>query len=353
MVSSMAGTGTAFHDRLERDRIICGEGYLFELERRGYVQAGPFVPEVILDHPEVVSQLHLDLVRAGSDVVEAFTYYAHREKLKVIGRESDLEEMNRQALGIAREVARSTGSLFAGNICNTNVYEADDPSTHDTVRDIFEEQVAWAVEAGVDYMIAETLDWYGEAALALEVIKATGLPAVVTLAPQRQRNLFDQVDIVEACERLANGGADVVGLNCMRGPATMMPLIHDLRQRVDTPIAALPVPYRTTPDEPTFTSLTERSGPGSPPADRAFPTALDPFTATRDECAAFARECHSIGVEYIGLCCGAGPHHLRAVAEALGRRPEASRYSPDMSRHAFYGDDEAISDTYRKLGERF
>jgi betaine-homocysteine S-methyltransferase len=346
----MDGTRGSLADRLTEGQVICGEGYLFELERRGYVQAGPFVPEVVLEHPEVVRQLHLELVRAGSDVVEAFTYYAHREKLKVIGREADLEEMNRQALAIAAEVARSNGTLLAGNICNTNVYEPDDPATHQTVRHMFEEQVAWAADAGVDYIIAETLDWYGEAALALEVIAATGLPAVVTLAPQRDRNTFDGVDIVDACERLSSQGADVVGLNCMRGPTTMLPLIHEIRQRVDTPVAALPVPYRTTPAEPTFTSLTHRgSSPVSPV--RAFPTALDPFTATRDECAAFARECHSIGVEYVGLCCGAGPHHLRAVAEALGREPEAHRYAPDMSRHAFYGDHESIPESYRRLGE--
>lgn len=348
----MAGNGSAFEDRLRRGTIICGEGYLFELERRGYVQAGPFVPEVVLDHPEVVEQLHVELVRAGSDVVEAFTYYAHREKLRVVGREADLEEMNRQALAIAGGVARRTGTLLAGNICNTNVYEPDNPSTHRMVRDMFEEQVAWAVEAGVDYIIAETLDWFEEAALALDAIAAIGLPAVVTLAPQRDRETFDGVDVVEACARLASRGANVVGFNCMRGPATMMPLVHELRGRVDTPVAALPVPYRTTTAEPTFTSLTD-PWTSQVPAPRAFPTALDPFTATRDECSAFARECQSIGVEYIGLCCGAGPHHLRAVAEALGREPEAHRYSPDMSRHAFYGDDEAIPASYRQLGEVF
>ncbi|HEX6301156.1 MAG TPA: homocysteine S-methyltransferase family protein [Acidimicrobiia bacterium] len=347
----MAGTGNGLHDRLGRGAIICGEGYLFELERRGYVQAGPFVPEVVLEHPEVVEQLHRELVRAGSDVVEAFTYYAHREKLRVIGREDSIEEMNRQALAIAGDVARGTGTLFAGNICNTNVYEASDTSTHASVRRMFEEQVTWALDAGVDYIIAETLDWYAEAALAREVIAAAGLPAVVTLAPQRDRYLFDGVDIVEACERLSSQGADVVGLNCQRGPATMMPLIHEIRQRVETPVAALPVPYRTTKSEPTFTSLTDTNA--TAPDDRTFPTALDPFTATRYECAAFALECRSIGVEYIGLCCGAGPHHLRAVAEALGRNPEASRYAPDMSRHAFYGDDPSISEAYRRRGKDF
>ena len=92
-------------DRLGRGPVICAEGYLFELERRGYIQAGGFVPEVVLEHPEKVAELHREFVHAGSDVVEAFTYYAHREKLRVIGREDDLETINRAALGIAREVA--------------------------------------------------------------------------------------------------------------------------------------------------------------------------------------------------------------------------------------------------------
>src|SRR3974390_42785 len=93
---------------------ICAAGYLFEFERRGYLQAGAFVPEVVLEHPDLVKQLHREFVRAGSDVVEAFTYYGHREKLRLIGREKALEPMNRTALRIAKEVARESGALLAG-----------------------------------------------------------------------------------------------------------------------------------------------------------------------------------------------------------------------------------------------
>src|ERR1700683_329281 len=117
-------------ERLAIGPVICAEGYLFELERRGYLQAGPFVPEVVIEHPEVVPRLHEDFVHAGSDVVEAFTYYAHRQKLKVIGREEILELINRQALRIAKDVADRHGCLMAGNICNTNAYEADEEATH-------------------------------------------------------------------------------------------------------------------------------------------------------------------------------------------------------------------------------
>ncbi len=57
-----------------------------------------------------------------------------------------------------------------------------------------------------------------------------------------------------------------------------------------------------------------------------------------------------MGVNYIGVCCGAGPHHIRSVAEALGRTPPASRYSPDMSKHAYLGDDPAIPEAYQRFG---
>src|SRR5437763_6366316 len=125
-------------ERLAAGPVICAEGYLFELERRGYLQAGAFVPEVVLEHPELVAQLHEEFVHGGSDVVEAFTYYAHREKLRLIGREDTLETINRQALAIAGEVAWRRGSLFAGNICNTNVYAPADAAPQTAVRRMFE-----------------------------------------------------------------------------------------------------------------------------------------------------------------------------------------------------------------------
>jgi betaine-homocysteine S-methyltransferase len=153
-------------ERLEAGPVLCAEGYLFELERRGYLQAGAFVPEAVLDHPEVVGQLHREFLRAGSDVVEAFTYYAHREKLRLIGKEDRLEPLQRNALALARAAADEfpeAAPLVAGNICNTNVYDPADSATGAEVRAMFDEQVRWAEEAGVDFIIAETIEFHAEA----------------------------------------------------------------------------------------------------------------------------------------------------------------------------------------------
>lgn len=326
-------------ERLAAGPVICAEGYLFELERRGYLQAGAFVPEVVLEHPEQVTSLHEQFVHAGSDVVEAFTYYAHREKLRLIGKQDLLEPMNRQALALAAEVAQRHGALLAGNVCNTNIYNPSDPATHDQVRGMFAEQVGWAAEAGVDFVIAETLRFAGEAEIALDVIRDAGLPAVVTLVVDRDDAMRDGPPVVDAARRLADSGAAVVGLNCSRGPETMLPLLEPLVAAVDVPVAALPVPYRTTPEQPTFQSLSDPTAPDG----QAFPTALDPFTCNRYEIGEFTAAAAAAGVRYFGLCCGAAPHHIRAMAEALGRTPPASRYSADMSKHVYLGDDPSLA----------
>jgi betaine-homocysteine S-methyltransferase len=328
---------------LERGPVICAEGYLFACERRGYLQAGAFVPEVVLDHPGVVEELHREFVHAGSDVVEAFTYYGHRQKLRVIGKEDILEPLNRQALSIAATVARETGTLLAGNVCNTNVYEPQSLAVPE-VRAAFEEQVAWAAEAGADLIIAETFSWLGEALLALEAIRAAGLPAVVTFAVHRDGMMRDGASPEDACRRAEQAGATVVGLNCIRGPRTMLPLLERVREAVSCEVAALPVPYRTTEAEPTMQALRDPWRGGQ----QAFPTALDPFTCTRDELGDFATAALGMGVRYLGVCCGAAPHHIRAVAEAAGKTPPASRYSPDMSKHSFLGSDPAIAKSYQE-----
>jgi betaine-homocysteine S-methyltransferase len=130
-------------ERLDDGGVVCAEGYLFEMERRGYLTAGEFVPEVALDHPEALERLHRDFQHAGSDVMLAFTYNAHREKLRLIDKEDKLEALNRAALRIARKVANDVPgggepNLLAGNISNSNIWHPDDRTVQKAVRDMFD-----------------------------------------------------------------------------------------------------------------------------------------------------------------------------------------------------------------------
>lgn len=328
----MARSPRTLQQRLSEGAVVGAEGYVFELERRGYVKAGPYVPEVVLDAPEAVLQLHREFLRAGADVMVALTYYAHREKLRVVGREGDLEAMNRAAVQIANQVATEGDALVAANICNTWSYDPREPErTGARVRAQYEEQLGWAVEEGADFVIHETNDYLGEALIGLEVCHELGLPAMVTFASVDPEHTYDGFTYVEACRRVADAGATLVGLNCSRGPTTMQPLLKEIRAAVDCAVAAQPVPFHTSAETPAFESLQTQAG------NRAFPLELESFACSRFEMAEFARWASASGIGYIGVCCGGGPHHVRAIAEALGRQTPASRYSPAIELHPVLG----------------
>ena len=117
-------------------------------------------------------------------------------------------------------------------------------------------------------------------------------------------------------------------------------------------MAALPVPYRTTRDASRRSSRCATRTGTATEAARPFPVALDPFTCNRFEIAEFGREALAMDIRYLGVCCGAGPHHIRALAEAVGKRPPASKYSADMSKHAFLGSHERIKQVQKDYAEQ-
>ena len=183
----------------------------------------------------------------------------------------------------------------------------------------------------VDFVVAETNDYAEEALIGLEVCRSFGLDAMVTFASVHPTHTFDGYDYVTACKMLEDAGATIVGLNCSRGPELMLPLLERIRAAVDCAVAVQPVPFHTTHAVPAFESLTHADG------RRAFPIELEPFGASRFEMAEFARRARDLGADFIGICCGGGPHHVRAMAEALGRETPASRNSPALDLHPVLG----------------
>ena len=181
---------------------------------------------------EAVRELHREFLRAGAEVMVALTYYGDREKLKTMGRETTWKRSTARRCGwLRRSPPRAKPWWRATSATPGSTTINDKEDTSQKVRQIYDEQVGWAVDEGVDFIIAETLDYLGEGLLALEVIKEFGLPAMITFG-SAQDTLRDGYTYVEACKIMEKEGAEVVGLNCSRGPATMLPLLHEIRQAV-------------------------------------------------------------------------------------------------------------------------
>ncbi|XP_030850091.1 S-methylmethionine--homocysteine S-methyltransferase BHMT2-like [Strongylocentrotus purpuratus] len=277
----------------------------------------------------------------------------------IVGRGDELEKQNRLALKMAREVADSTGTLMCGDLSNTFVYQPDNDEAIEKTKEMFKEQVEWTVDEGADYIVGETFGYVGEAILAAQAIKeyGKGVPAVVTLSSHVKYDdegrpcTIDGVEMNEALRRLVEAGADVVGFNCTRGPETIMTLVESATNAgIKVPLAVLPVLYRTTDEYPSFHSLPDPKTVYTmfimiPAGERAFPD-MDCLLCSRRDVIEFGQRCAQLKIPYVGLCCGNAPHYTRALAESYGRRPEASKYSPDMAMHGWLGTKKDVVDEH-------
>ena len=143
-------------------------GYLIELERRGYVDSGSsrekvgtgrgsgqFTPEIVIENPDALRELHREFLSAGSQVLQALTFFGTREKLARSGYGAKTEEINRNAVQIAREIAGDR-ALIAGSVSRTQLFEREGTHTASHVRDLLQEQIRLLKDAGVDFLILET-----------------------------------------------------------------------------------------------------------------------------------------------------------------------------------------------------
>src|ERR1700749_5237187 len=105
-------------EKLARGPVLGDGGYLLELEKRGRVRAGPFTPEVALENPEALLELHREFRDAGSEVLQSLTFYASRDKLATVGLEDRVPELNRRAVRIAKQAAGDR-CLLGGNLTAT------------------------------------------------------------------------------------------------------------------------------------------------------------------------------------------------------------------------------------------
>lgn len=299
-------------ERLATGPVIGDGGFVFALEKRGYVKAGPWTPEAAVEDPEAVRQLHREFLRAGADVMQAFTFYASEDKLtnrgNTAGKTIGVEAINRAAAKLAKEVAAEGGALTLGGISQCPSYLSQKPKAD--VQAEYKKQIDVFVSEGMDFLLCEYFEHIEEMEWAIEECRKTSLPVAASMCIGPEGDMHG-VSSAECAIRMAKAGAHVVGINCHYDPFISLECIKKMKAGLDaaglTPyLMCQPLAFHT-PDagKQGFIDLPE------------FPFGLEPRICTRWDMHKFAREAYDLGVRYIGGCCGFEPYHIRAVTEEL------------------------------------
>src|SRR6185295_5002382 len=243
-------------------------GYLIELERRGYVDSGSgrekvgtgrgsgqFTPEVAIENPDALRELHREFLSAGSHVLQALTFFGTREKLSRAGYGHETERINGAAVKLAKEVANGK-ALVAGSVSRTQLTEREGMASLPRSRDHIAEQIRLLKDAGVDFVILETFFHLAEMRVSLQCASNASLPAVATMSFRPQ--IIESSDghtPAECAQVMTDLGAIAVGANCEQDPPRMLPLLRAMRAATALPLAAQPAAFRTTEDCDSFTRL--------------------------------------------------------------------------------------------------
>lgn len=304
---------------LMKSGVVLGDGgYLIELERRGYVDSGSgreqvgtgrgsgqFTPEVAIEQPDALRELHREFLRAGAQVLQALTFFGTREKLNRAGYGSQTESINAAAVKLAKEVAGDQ-ALVAGSVSRTQLVEREGMDSLGKARDHIAEQIRLLKDAGVDFLILETFFHLAEMKVALECAEAAGLPAVATMSFRPLiTKCTDGFTPAECAKAMADLGAVAVGANCEQEPRTMLPLLREMRSATSVPLAAQPAAFHTNNECQSFTRLP------------AFPDDLETIQISRREFTEFGRIAKQEGLRFAGGCCGCNPAYIRALHQGL------------------------------------
>jgi methionine synthase I (cobalamin-dependent)/5,10-methylenetetrahydrofolate reductase len=288
--------GDELTDLLQHGPLLCDGGMGTSLVELGALVGACF--ELLnVEDPGLVESVHRGFVEAGARLILTNTFGATRFALARRGLEDRVAELN--ARGV--EIARRTGALVAGSVGPLRVRLAPYGRVRaEEAFDAYAEQIEALTEAEVDLIMIETQSDLNELQQALMAARKVSSLAVVASATftRDDRTLLGGTP-EQVAERLADQGADVIGVNCGQGPAQALRVIRAMRPH------ARGIPLSARPNA---------GGPLQVGGRFLYP-------ATPDYFAEHARALLDEGVSIIGGCCGTGPAHIRAMAEALVAEP--------------------------------
>ncbi len=280
------------------DRVVVGDGSMGS-ELVGRMEAGAALESAILTHPEVVLDIHLAYLRAGAELIETATFGASRTRLARDRAGDQVETINSTAVKLAREAREIAGvdCLVAGAIGPlAGVIDLDEPEGPSIIAAAHAEQAQILAGRGADLLMLETFFRFDELALAVKAVREVcDLPLIGLLTFATERPPHQYAEQARVVDQLADLDLLAVGVNCAPGPMGALEILRNTRQ-TRVPLAALP----------NAGVLSRRDGRVyMPPATPAY-------------LARFARLSVELGASLVGGCCGTGPEHIRAIAEAVG-----------------------------------
>lgn len=263
---------------------------------------GVCTEEWVLAHKDVIQELQRAYIEAGSSIIYAPTFGGNRVSLSMHGIEDRIEEINHTLVSYSREVADAASHkvYIAADITTSGKMMAPaGEMTYEKAFEMYQEQIGYLKDSGVDLIVAETMINIEETLAAVDAASMVcELPILCTMTIDADGSIFSGGNAIEAAVSLEAAGADAVGVNCSVGPDQLVSVIRNIRENVSIPVIAKP--------------------------NAGMPFIDDRGNAVYSmKAPEFARHIMALidaGAGIVGGCCGTTPEYIREIAALLAKR---------------------------------
>jgi methionine synthase / methylenetetrahydrofolate reductase (NADH) len=276
-----------------KTRVLCGDGAMGTMLLEEGIPLDHCLEEICVAEPDRIEKIHQQYIGAGARVIESNTFGANAVRLERFGFERRVAEINRAAATLAAKAARGKNVYVAGSVGPLGI-SGDEARARGIDRlDCFREQIGALLEGGVDLIFLETFMDFEEMEIAFRARREIddGL-TICSFACTQEGQLASGMRLVDAWARLSDLDAQIVGVNCLNGPAGMVQLVQ--RGPAECFLSAYPNAGHPKYHEGRFV-----------------------YDVTPDLFAEAARGLVAEGARLVGGCCGTTPKHIAAISDAI------------------------------------
>lgn len=283
----------------DRQSVLLDGAVGTEIERRGYkAHSKLWTAPVIRDNPQLLLEIHQAYISSGAQIITAHTFRTDAYTLRDHSLDLfDSSNLTKSAVHIARQAAKgATQPIWvAGSIATLeDCYQPSKVPDDKTLWHYHQLHVAELINAGVNLIIAETINTQREALILAAILAQSGCPFMISFIPG---NVPGHILSGEKLETIFNALIHhkpvAVMLNC--APALEIDQHLPFLSQWPGPLGVY------------------ANGPGKPCLEHGWcrEEQVDDRWVRR------VRAWNERGVKLLGGCCGTTPEDIRALKLAL------------------------------------
>lgn len=291
-------------EEIKKRKVFFDGGMGSLLQARG-LKPGEFPETWNILHPEILTEIHREYLKAGCDILTTNTFGANRLKYKETG-DMALERVITAAVDNARRAVKEAGRGFVALDMGPTgklLKPLGDLAFEDACA-LYGQVVRTGVKAGADLVLIETMsDSYEVKAAVLAAKENCSLPVFATMIFDSKGKLLTGGDVASVVALLEGLGVDALGINCGLGPVQMKDILKEILDVSSVPVIVNP----------------NAGLPRSQGGKTVYDIDGETFAAVMEEFA-------DMGANVLGGCCGTTPEHIeKTVRRCRDKRQVLAR----------------------------